>query len=155
MKTIEGRGIGFNAQTDNYEDLVKAGVIDPTKVVRTALQNAASIASLLLTTEAAVAEIPEEKKDSPMPGGGPRRHGRDVLDRPDVVLRNSEGPVGDSPNGPFVSRAAGGPPPPRQAGRARGQCNVKLISMVITSATGWPNRLAGTNRHWRAALIAS
>ncbi len=52
---------GFNAQTEEYEDLLKAGVIDPTKVVRTALQNAASVASLLLTTEAMVAEKPEEK----------------------------------------------------------------------------------------------
>jgi chaperonin GroEL len=62
---------GFNAATDTYEDLVKAGVIDPAKVVRSALQNASSIASLLLTTEALVSEIPEEKKDaSGMPGGG-------------------------------------------------------------------------------------
>jgi chaperonin GroEL len=56
---------GFNAATDTYEDLVKAGVIDPAKVVRNALQNASSIASLLLTTEALVSEIPEEKKDAP------------------------------------------------------------------------------------------
>jgi chaperonin GroEL len=62
---------GFNAATDTYEDLVKAGVIDPAKVVRNALQNASSIASLLLTTEALVSEIPEEKKEAPaMPGGG-------------------------------------------------------------------------------------
>jgi chaperonin GroEL len=63
---------GFNAQSDEYENLVEAGVIDPTKVVRSALQNAASIASLLLTTEALVSEIPEEKKDAPPapPGGG-------------------------------------------------------------------------------------
>jgi chaperonin GroEL len=62
---------GFNAATEVYEDLVKAGVIDPAKVVRSALQNASSIASLLLTTEALVSEIPEEKKDAPqMPGGG-------------------------------------------------------------------------------------
>jgi chaperonin GroEL len=62
---------GFNAATDTYEDLVKAGVIDPAKVVRSALQNASSIASLLLTTEALVSEIPEEKKESPaMPHGG-------------------------------------------------------------------------------------
>jgi chaperonin GroEL len=60
---------GYNAQTDAYENLVKAGVIDPTKVVRSALQNAASIASLLLTTEALVSEIPEEKKEAPIPGG--------------------------------------------------------------------------------------
>jgi chaperonin GroEL len=62
---------GFNAATEAYEDLVKAGVIDPAKVVRNALQNAASIASLLLTTEALVSEIPEEKKEAPhMPHGG-------------------------------------------------------------------------------------
>jgi chaperonin GroEL len=62
---------GFNAATDTYEDLVKAGVIDPAKVVRSALQNASSIASLLLTTEALVSEIPQEKKDAPaMPHGG-------------------------------------------------------------------------------------
>ncbi len=60
---------GFNAQDEKYENLVAAGVIDPAKVVRTALQNASSIASLLLTTEAMVCDIPEEKKDSPMPGG--------------------------------------------------------------------------------------
>jgi chaperonin GroEL len=60
---------GFNAQTEEYEDLVKAGVIDPAKVTRTALQNAASIAGLMLTTEAMVSEIPEEDK-APMPGGG-------------------------------------------------------------------------------------
>ena len=62
-------GYGYNAQTDTYENLVSAGVIDPTKVVRSALQNAASIASLLLTTEAVVVERPEEEKP-PMPGGG-------------------------------------------------------------------------------------
>jgi chaperonin GroEL len=60
---------GFNAQTETYEDLIKAGVIDPTKVVRTALQNAASVASLLLTTEVMVADKPEEKGGG-MPGGG-------------------------------------------------------------------------------------
>ncbi len=60
---------GFNAQDEKYENLVAAGVIDPAKVVRTALQNASSIASLLLTTEAMVCDIPEEKKDNPMPGG--------------------------------------------------------------------------------------
>ena len=62
---------GFNAETEKYEDLTKAGVIDPTKVVRFALQNAASVASLLLTTEATVVEKPEEKDQMPaMPGGG-------------------------------------------------------------------------------------
>jgi chaperonin GroEL len=71
VKESKETGFGYNAATDTYEDLVKAGVIDPTKVVRSALQNASSIASLLLTTEAMVSEIPEEKKDAPMPGGGP------------------------------------------------------------------------------------
>ncbi|MEX2281193.1 MAG: chaperonin GroEL [Gemmatimonadota bacterium] len=62
---------GYNAQTDKYEDLVEIGVIDPTKVTRTALQNAASIASLLLTTEAVVVERKDEEKGAPaMPGGG-------------------------------------------------------------------------------------
>ena len=61
---------GYNAQTDEYEDLVLAGVIDPTKVTRTALQNAASIAGLLLTTEAVVVEKKEKEKGPPMPGGG-------------------------------------------------------------------------------------
>ena len=62
---------GFNAATDQYENLVSAGVIDPTKVVRTALQNAASVAGLLITTEATVAELPDDKPAMPaMPGGG-------------------------------------------------------------------------------------
>ncbi len=61
---------GFNAETEQYEDLVKAGVIDPTMVTRTALQNAASIASLLLTTEALVTEVPEEEKPAPGAGHG-------------------------------------------------------------------------------------
>jgi chaperonin GroEL len=60
---------GYNAATDTFEDMVQAGVIDPTKVTRTALQNAASIASLMLTTEAMVAEIPEKKPAAPAPGG--------------------------------------------------------------------------------------
>jgi chaperonin GroEL len=62
---------GFNAQTDVYENLVEAGIIDPTKVVRCALQNAASIASLLLSTEAVVCEIPAEKDEGRMSGGMP------------------------------------------------------------------------------------
>jgi chaperonin GroEL len=67
-----GKGaFGFNAATEEFEDLMKAGIVDPTKVVRTALQNAASVAGLLLTTEAMVAEKPEEKGSAPpMPGGG-------------------------------------------------------------------------------------
>ncbi|HUL73756.1 MAG TPA: chaperonin GroEL [Vicinamibacterales bacterium] len=69
VKESKETGYGYNAATDTYEDLVKAGVIDPTKVVRSALQNASSIASLLLTTEAMVSEIPEEKKEAPAAGG--------------------------------------------------------------------------------------
>ncbi len=71
-KVREGKdGFGFNAATGEFEDLVAAGVIDPKKVTRSALQNAASVASLLLTTECAIAEKPEPKKDMPpMPGGG-------------------------------------------------------------------------------------
>ncbi|MGA9752383.1 MAG: chaperonin GroEL [Acidobacteriota bacterium] len=60
---------GFNAKTEKFEDLFKAGILDPAKVSRTALQNAASAASTLLTTEAMIFELPEEKKDMPMPGG--------------------------------------------------------------------------------------
>jgi chaperonin GroEL len=61
---------GFNAATEEFEDLMKAGIVDPTKVVRTALQNAASVAGLLLTTEAMIAEKPEEKSAPAMPPGG-------------------------------------------------------------------------------------
>jgi chaperonin GroEL len=66
----EAGAFGFNAETGNYEDLMKAGVIDPTKVTRCALENAASIAGLLLTTEAVVTDKPEEKKPMPPMGGG-------------------------------------------------------------------------------------
>jgi chaperonin GroEL len=69
VKASKDANYGYNAASDEYEDLVKAGVIDPTKVVRSALQNSTSIASLLLTTEAMVSEIPEEKKEAPAPGG--------------------------------------------------------------------------------------
>ncbi|HEX8691978.1 MAG TPA: chaperonin GroEL [Longimicrobium sp.] len=70
VRESENRNYGYNARTDEYEDLVDAGVIDPTKVTRTALQNAASIASLLLTTESVVVEKPEKDKAPAMPGGG-------------------------------------------------------------------------------------
>jgi chaperonin GroEL len=69
IRESKENNFGYNAQTNQFEDLVKAGVLDPTKVARTALQNAGSIASLMLTTEALVAEIPDEKKESPMGGG--------------------------------------------------------------------------------------
>ena len=65
QKVMDGEGdFGFNAETGEYEDLVKAGIIDPTKVTRFALQNAASVAGLLMTTEAMVADKPEDKKPS-------------------------------------------------------------------------------------------
>ena len=70
-KVKEGKGaFGFDAQKEKFTDMVKAGIIDPTKVVRCALENAASVGSLLLTTEAMVASIPEEEKASAMPKGG-------------------------------------------------------------------------------------
>jgi len=74
VRNNDNPSFGFNAQTGQYEDLVASGVIDPTKVTRSALQNAASIAALMLTTEALVAEIPEKKEKMPMPGG----HGPDM-----------------------------------------------------------------------------
>jgi chaperonin GroEL len=70
VRASKEKNYGFNAQTGNYEDLVEAGVIDPTKVTRSALQNAASVASLLLTTECVVVEKKEEEKAPPTPGGG-------------------------------------------------------------------------------------
>ena len=69
VKNSKG-GNGFNAATEEYEDLVKAGVIDPTKVVRAALQNAASVASLMLTTEALIAEKPKKKAEAGAGAGG-------------------------------------------------------------------------------------
>ncbi len=70
-KVLEGKGetFGFDAQNEEYVDLVAKGIIDPAKVVRTALQDAASVAGLLVTTEAMVAELPKEPA-APMPGGG-------------------------------------------------------------------------------------
>jgi chaperonin GroEL len=73
-KVREGKGsFGYNAATDKYEDLLEAGVIDPTKVVRTALQNASSVAGLMLTTEALVAEKPKDE-EKPAAGGHGHAH---------------------------------------------------------------------------------
>jgi chaperonin GroEL len=70
-KVLEGKGdYGYNAQSQTYENLLEAGVIDPTKVVRFAIQNAASVSGLMLTTEAMIAEKPEKKKEPAMPPGG-------------------------------------------------------------------------------------
>jgi chaperonin GroEL len=69
-KVIEGKGnFGYNAATDTYEDMVKAGIIDPTKVTRTALQNASSVATLLLTSDALIAEKPKDDKKKGGHGG--------------------------------------------------------------------------------------
>ena len=76
VKSRKG-GEGYNVASAQYEDLVKAGVVDPTKVTRSALQNAASISGLLLTTEALVTEIPEKEKTPPMPPGGGGMGGMD------------------------------------------------------------------------------
>jgi chaperonin GroEL len=71
QKVRDGNGaFGFNAETETYEDLMTAGIMDPTKVTRVALQNAASVAGLLVTTECVMSEIPEKEKTPPMPGGG-------------------------------------------------------------------------------------
>jgi chaperonin GroEL len=69
VNEVEGKeqNFGFNAQTEKYEDLVKSGVIDPAKVVKTAIQNAGSIAGLMLTTEAIVNDIPKKEESHPMP----------------------------------------------------------------------------------------
>ncbi|MBX3304241.1 MAG: chaperonin GroEL [Nitrospira sp.] len=69
---------GYNAATDEYVDMIKSGIIDPTKVSRTALQNAASVAGLMLTTEVMITELPEEKKEPAMPGGG-HSHGMEGM----------------------------------------------------------------------------
>ena len=71
-KVLESKSesYGFDAQAEEYKDLITAGIVDPTKVVRTALQDASSVASLLVTTEAMVAERPKKETPMPMPGGG-------------------------------------------------------------------------------------
>ena len=66
----EAPNFGFDAQTDTYVDMIAVGIIDPTKVVRTALQGAASVAGLLITTEAAIAEAPKKANGAPQAGGG-------------------------------------------------------------------------------------
>ena len=73
VRSEDTESYGFNAATEQFEDLVAAGVIDPAKVTRTALQNAASIAGLMLTTEAMISDLPEENDDmgGGMPGGMP------------------------------------------------------------------------------------
>jgi chaperonin GroEL len=70
-KVLEGKNdYGFNAQTNTYENLLASGVIDPTKVVRFAIQNATSVSGLMITTEAMIAEKPKKKKDQALPPAG-------------------------------------------------------------------------------------
>ena len=78
-KVLENRSqtFGFNAQTEAYVDMIDTGIVDPAKVVRTALQDAASVAGLLITTEAMVAEVPKDKPAAPMGGGGGGMGGMD------------------------------------------------------------------------------
>ena len=78
LREEKNANAGFNAATDEYVDMIKAGIIDPTKVSRTALQNAASVAGLMLTTEVMVTELPEEKKE-PMGGPGGHNHGMEGM----------------------------------------------------------------------------
>ena len=81
QKVREGEGdFGFNARTEQYTQLIKDGVIDPTKVTRTALENASSVASLLLTTEAVIADKPEDDKAAGMAGGAPGMGGMGGMD---------------------------------------------------------------------------
>ena len=108
--------MGFNAQTEVYENLVKAGVIDPTKVVRTALQDAASVAGLLITTEAAVSEMPEDKPAMPMGGGGNGRNGRNGLLKSDARTLSS-----------IIGRAGGA--------IAAGPSSLAACSLSISSAS--------------------
>jgi len=65
------QGVGFNVLTGDYVDMIKAGIIDPAKVTRTALQNAVSVACMILTTECLVSELPQREEKSPIPGGMP------------------------------------------------------------------------------------
>jgi chaperonin GroEL len=83
-KVVDGKGnFGFNAQTEQYGDLVEMGVVDPTKVARTALQNASSVAGLLLTTDVTVAELVEDKPKGG-PGGAPGMGGMGGMDGMDM-----------------------------------------------------------------------
>ena len=125
---------GYDAQTDTYKDLVAAGIIDPTKVVRTALQDAASVASLLITTEAMVAERPERKA----PAGGPAgrrhgRHGRHGL----LIQTGSDGlKTGGGPQGPPLFRM-----------------HVAPHGIAYARSLTWPGRFVSTDwasRPWPA-----
>jgi chaperonin GroEL len=70
IREHKDKNYGYDAQSGQFADMIKAGIVDPTKVARTALQNAGSIAALMLTTEALVSEVPEDKKEPAMPHGG-------------------------------------------------------------------------------------
>ena len=87
VRDSKDENFGFNAETGEFGDMVKAGVIDPAKVTRLALQNAASIVALMLTTEVLIADIKEEREDGRGRRGPWRRHGRDVLNLSSSMLR--------------------------------------------------------------------
>ena len=129
VKAAKDAEFGFNASTDTYENLVKAGVIDPVKVVRSALQNAASIASLLLTTEALVSELPEKPAPARTPAddhwprrllGGHYRHDGSAYRHPGRRRPVDRAPAGRADREPFHVRrrrgAARQAAPPRRAG---------------------------------------
>ncbi len=135
--------MGFNAASEEYEDLIKAGVIDPTKVVRTALQNAASVSSLLLTTEAMVADKPEPKEDArARRRNAGRNAGHDVGVSPARPAKRSEiespgasapglfsfwVPRGGAPAGPASRRRSGVPKPIVPRGDACRACGVREL----------------------------
>ena len=98
---------GYDARAGEYTDMVKKGVIDPTKVVRSALQNAASVATLLLTSDALVADAPKDGDKKKSGGGGGRRVRRHVLTA--GVVRRVRGPADGSPRAFRVDGRCGGP----------------------------------------------
>ncbi len=105
---------GFDAQSSTYVDMVRAGIIDPTKVVRCALQDAASVAGLLVTTEAMVAEKPEKKPQMPAAGRRHGRHGRDGLLSPAPRYRRRRAAVRRGPSSVALLRNRGPQPEGRR-----------------------------------------
>ena len=137
---------GFNALTDTYEDLVKAGVIDPAKVVRSALQNSSSIASLLLTTEALISRDSRGEEGS-AGDAGRRRHGRDVLRVRNSEVRNSEFEIRKARRakaaGPFCFRARSQLLTSAQLDASALYRSVNVSSIVMRTGTGFAEPRAG------------
>ena len=148
VREQSGSEDGFNAQTETYENLVTAGVVDPTKVVRAALQNASSIASLLLTTEALVSEIPEEKKDVGMPAAAAAWAAWAACTRPShrtgatapFILENTETTKGTGTTW-FSSLFVFCPGLGATRAFPRTLTQVKVSSIVTKTATGSPKRV--------------